>query len=43
MKFIMMIKADQHTEAGEMPDEAILVAMGKYNEELIKAGVMLAV
>ena len=42
MKFIMMIKADQHTEAGEMPDEAILVAMGKYNEELIKAGVMLA-
>jgi hypothetical protein len=42
MKFMMLIKADANTEAGKMPDEAILVAMGKYNEELIKAGVLLA-
>jgi hypothetical protein len=42
MRFMMLIKADQNTEAGKMPDEAILVAMGKYNEELIKAGVLLA-
>ncbi|HSU93380.1 MAG TPA: YciI family protein [Gemmatimonadaceae bacterium] len=42
MRFMMLLKADQSTEAGKMPDEAILVAMGKYNEELIKAGVLLA-
>jgi hypothetical protein len=42
MKFMMLIKADQNTEAGKMPDEAVLLAMGKYNEELIKAGVLLA-
>ena len=34
MRFMMLIKADKNTEAGKMPDEAILVAMGKYNEEL---------
>jgi hypothetical protein len=39
---MMMIKADKNSEAGVMPSEEILVAMGKYNEELIRAGVMLA-
>lgn len=42
MKFIMLLKADKDTEAGKMPGEDIIVAMGKYNEELIKAGVLLA-
>ena len=42
MRFMMLIKADKNTEAGVMPDEQILVAMGKYNEELVKAGVLLA-
>ncbi|MDB4912215.1 MAG: YCII-related domain protein [Gemmatimonadetes bacterium] len=42
MRFMMMIKADKNSEAGVMPSEELLVAMGKYNEELIKAGVMLA-
>jgi len=42
MRFMMLLKADKNTEAGKMPDEAILLAMGKYNEELIKAGVLLA-
>ncbi|MBA2683800.1 MAG: YciI family protein [Gemmatimonadaceae bacterium] len=41
MKFMMLLKADKITEAGTMPSEEVLVAMGKYNEELIKAGVML--
>ena len=42
MKFMMLIKSDQNTEAGTMPSEEIIIAMGKYNEELIRAGVMLA-
>src|SRR3954451_10937662 len=42
MRFIMLLKADKNTEAGIMPGEDILIAMGKYNEELIKAGVLLA-
>jgi hypothetical protein len=37
-----MIKANKDTEAGVMPSEALLTEMGKYNEELVKAGVMLA-
>jgi hypothetical protein len=37
-----MIKADKDTEAGVMPSEKLLAEMGKYNEELVKAGVMLA-
>jgi hypothetical protein len=41
MRFMMLIKADKNSEAGQMPSEELLVAMGKYNEELIKAGVML--
>jgi len=42
MKFMMLLKADRNTEAGKMPSEDIIIAMGKYNEELIRAGVMLA-
>jgi hypothetical protein len=42
VRFMIMIKADKTTEAGILPDEKILTEMGKYNEELVKAGVMLA-
>jgi len=42
MKFMMLIKSDKTTEAGIMPAEEVLIAMGKYNEELVKAGVLLA-
>jgi hypothetical protein len=42
MRFMILIKADKNSEAGKMPDEKLLTAMGKYNEELVKAGIMLA-
>ena len=42
MKFMMLLKADATSEAGIPPDEKLIVAMGKYNEELVKAGVLLA-
>jgi len=42
MRFMVLVKADEKTEAGVLPDEKILTEMGKYNEELVKAGVMLA-
>src|SRR5258705_3312614 len=42
MRFIIMVKASKDSEAGVMPDEKLLAAMGKFNEELVKAGVMLA-
>ena len=42
MRFMLMVKADQDTEAGVMPSEQMLADMGNYNEELVKAGVMLA-
>ena len=42
MRFMIMIKADKTTEAGGLPDEKLLTEMGKFNEELVKAGVMLA-
>ena len=42
MKFMILVKANPSSEAGEMPDEQLLSAMGKYNEELVKAGVLLA-
>jgi hypothetical protein len=42
MRVMVIIKADEDTEAGVMPGEQLLAEMGKYNEELVKAGVMLA-
>src|SRR5579859_7255946 len=41
MRFMVLVKADKNSEAGIMPSREILTAMGKYNEELVKAGVML--
>jgi hypothetical protein len=40
-RFMVMVKATSESEAGEMPGEDLLAAMGRYNEELVKAGVML--
>lgn len=40
MKFMMIVKANKESEAGVMPSEALLSAMAKYNEELMKAGVL---
>ena len=42
MRFMILIKATKDSEAGVMPDEKLLTEMGKFNEELVKAGVMLA-
>ena len=42
MRFMIIVKASPDSEAGVMPDEQMLSAMGKYNDELVKAGVMLA-
>ena len=42
MRFIVLVKADKNSEAGAMPSEKDLAEMGKFNEELVKAGVMLA-
>ena len=42
MRFMMIVKADQRSEAGVLPTEQELAEMGRYNEELAKAGVMLA-
>ena len=42
MRFMIMVKANERSEAGELPSEQILTEMGKYNEELVKAGVILA-
>lgn len=41
MRFMMIVKANKDSEAGKMPSEELLTAMGKYNEELMKAGVLL--
>jgi hypothetical protein len=41
MRFMMIVKANKDTEAGVMPDEKLISAMTKYNEELVKAGVLL--
>ena len=41
MKFMMIVKANEDSEAGKMPSEELLAAMAKYNEELVKAGVVL--
>ena len=42
MRFMVLVKADRNSEAGILPDQEILTKMGEYNEELVKAGVMLA-
>ena len=42
MRFMVIVKANKDSEAGVMPTEAMLAGMAKYNEELVKAGVMLA-
>ena len=42
MRFMVIVKATKDSEAGVMPSEKLLTEMGKYNEELVKAGVMLA-
>ena len=41
MRFMMIVKANKDSEAGVMPDEKLIAEMTKYNEELVKAGVML--
>ena len=42
MRFMVIVKANKDSEAGVLPDEKMLTAMGRYNEELVNAGVMLA-
>ncbi len=42
MKFMLMVRATQESESGQMPDPQLLQEMGKFNEEMVKAGVMLA-
>src|SRR5437867_6300029 len=42
MRFMVIVKANKDSEAGVLPDKKILTEMGKFNEELVKAGVMLA-
>jgi hypothetical protein len=42
MRFMILVKADKNSEAGVMPSQQLLADMGKYNEELVKAGVLLA-
>jgi hypothetical protein len=42
MRFMILVKASKDSEAGVLPDEKLLTEMGKFNEELVKAGVLLA-
>jgi len=42
MRFMVIVKANKESESGALPDTEVLTAMGKFNEELVKAGVMLA-
>ena len=42
MRFLVLVKANAESEAGVLPDEKILTEMGKFNEELVKSGIMLA-
>ena len=42
MRFMVLVKADKNSEAGVLPDKKIITEMGKFNDELVKAGVMLA-
>ncbi|HEV3309028.1 MAG TPA: YciI family protein, partial [Chloroflexota bacterium] len=41
MRFLVMVKANKDSEAGVLPDEKLLTEMGQFNEELVKAGVLL--
>ena len=41
MRFMVIVKASKESEAGKMPSEEMLAAMGKFNEEMVKAGIML--
>ncbi len=42
MRFMVLLKANEDTEAAVMPSEQLLAEMGQYNEEMVKAGVLLA-
>ena|SRR5207244_5113242 len=42
MRFMMLARADKNTEAGVLPSEELVAAMGRFNEEMVKAGVLLA-
>jgi hypothetical protein len=42
MRFMLLVKADKNSEAGTLPDEKLLTEMGKYNNEMMKAGILLA-
>src|SRR6476659_3470368 len=42
MRFMVLVKADENSEAGVLPSQEMLTEMGKFNEELVKAGIMLA-
>src|SRR3954462_5688885 len=42
MRFMIIVKASKDSEAGKMPSQELLAAMGEYNEELVKAGIMLS-
>jgi hypothetical protein len=42
MRFMLLVKADQNTEAGVLPSKELVAAMGQFNEEMVKAGVLLA-
>ena len=42
MRFMVMVRADENSEAGMMPSTELLAAMGKFNEEMVKAGIILA-
>jgi len=42
MRFMMLVKADKNSEAGVLPSKELVTAMGKFNEEMVKAGVLLA-
>ena len=42
MRFMILLKADKHSEAGEMPSEQLIADMGNFNDELIKAGIMVS-
>jgi hypothetical protein len=42
MRFMLLVKADQNTEAGVLPSKHLVAAMGQFNEERVKAGVLLA-